>query len=285
MAVAAWDIITFAQAKAYLNIGVAAADTAQDVWLQEVISDISAEIELYCKRKFAVQQIAGEIYDGDGWQVNGSRIYSNYYPITAIGPYTSGTLAETTGTITRTTGSFLADGWEVGMTGTIVDAGANNGVTFTVTVVVALTLTVSQTLTAVTPAIASVLNASTATKLLSVADRTDPDTAWAAIETDIDHIFTNPLWDYIELYDEIFNGGVQNIKLTYRAGYSTIPQDLKVVALEMVAMMWKESNRGSGLLGESNRTTSGLGQSYTKSLIDLKPQWVKVLNRYRIPMV
>jgi hypothetical protein len=50
-------------------------------------------------------------------------------------------------TIDRLTGSFLTDGWEVGMTGKIVDSGANNGATFTVTGVTALSITVSETLT------------------------------------------------------------------------------------------------------------------------------------------
>jgi len=48
--------------------------------------------------------------------------------------------------ITRETGSFLADGWEVGMKGAIADSGSNNDATFTVTAVTALTITVSETL-------------------------------------------------------------------------------------------------------------------------------------------
>jgi len=59
---------------------------------------------------------------------------------------TSTTMAQTAHTITRETGSFLTDGWEIGMTGYIADSGSNNGATFTVTAVEALTLTVSETL-------------------------------------------------------------------------------------------------------------------------------------------
>lgn len=53
----------------------------------------------------------------------------------------------TTTTITRTTGSFVTDGWKVGMIGYIT-ATANSGTKFTVTVVTALSLTVSETLSA-----------------------------------------------------------------------------------------------------------------------------------------
>jgi hypothetical protein len=56
------------------------------------------------------------------------------------------TCAQTASTITREAGSFITDGWVVGMTGKIVDSGSNNGSTFTVTEVAALTLTVSETL-------------------------------------------------------------------------------------------------------------------------------------------
>jgi hypothetical protein len=54
--------------------------------------------------------------------------------------------SQTAHTIVRAAGSFVTDGWEVGMKGYITDSGSNNAATFTVTVVAALTLTVSETL-------------------------------------------------------------------------------------------------------------------------------------------
>jgi hypothetical protein len=66
---------------------------------------------------------------------------------------TSTTMAQTANTITRETGSFITDGWSVGMTGKIADSGSNNGATFTVSgTVAALTLTVTETLIAQTKA-------------------------------------------------------------------------------------------------------------------------------------
>jgi len=213
MAVAAWDLLTFADVKDYLNIGVASADTAQDVWLQEVLSDVSRDIEISCRRKIAVQSITGEIYDGSSWRSQGTnRIYTVYAPITQLS--TEGTPSD-------------------------------------------------------------------AQKLASVQYRDDPDSAWTDLVTDVDHLIIGP--DYIEAYDAFFPLGSKNIKLSYKAGYSTIPQDLKMVCLEMVAMVWKESNRsGIGLLGESSKSSSGLGSSVTRSLMDLNPRWEKVLGRYRM---
>lgn len=58
-------------------------------------------------------------------------------------------------TIVRASGSFITDGWAVGMKGTVSSAGTastNNAATFTVTVVSALTLTFTETFTAQTAA-------------------------------------------------------------------------------------------------------------------------------------
>ena len=118
--------------------------------------------------------------------------------------------------------------------------------------------------------------------LASIQIRGTPDDAWEDLEDDVDFIFTDPKWSYIELYSAIFPFGRKNIKLSYVSGYATIPTDLKLVAIEMVAMHWKKSNRSAiGLLGESSKTTSGLANTTTRQLLDLEPKWKKVLNRYR----
>jgi len=65
---------------------------------------------------------------------------------------TGTTFAQAAHAITRETGSFIADGWVVGMKGYIADSGSNNGATFTVTEVSALSMTVSETLNVQTKA-------------------------------------------------------------------------------------------------------------------------------------
>jgi hypothetical protein len=65
----------------------------------------------------------------------------------------SSVIAQTANTITRESGSFITDGWTTGAKGYIADSGANNHALFTVTgTVAALTLTVTETLTAQTKA-------------------------------------------------------------------------------------------------------------------------------------
>ena len=118
--------------------------------------------------------------------------------------------------------------------------------------------------------------------LASLQYRGTPDDAWADIEDDVDFIFTDSAWSYVEFYSAIFPFGVKNIKAVYKSGYTTIPADLKLVATEMVAMLWKKSNRsGIALLGESSKTTSGIATTTTRQLLDMDPKWKRVLNRYR----
>jgi len=72
----------------------------------------------------------------------GSRARISTTKVTSTGT----TFAQTAHTITREVGSFINDGWVVGMTGYIADSGSNDGATFTVTQVSALTVTVTETL-------------------------------------------------------------------------------------------------------------------------------------------
>jgi hypothetical protein len=206
---AAYDLITLAQAKDYLNIGVASADTTQDVWLQSVLSAVSDYVERYCQRKFAVQSVANEIYDGDGTET----LQLNYWPLVQLS-------------------------------------------------------------TATTP--------STADKLAAVQFRSDPDGSWTDLTDNVNWILTNPRWTHIALYSGVFLSGVQNIRLNYKAGYSTVPQDLQLLALEAVAITWKESNRGGGRLAEVSSNSNIGGYSVSNTLKDLDPKWKKVLDRYRV---
>lgn len=75
MAAAANDIVLLADAKSYL--GIPNATTSDDALIQRWITSFSSYAENYCSRKFAVQSIQGEIYDGDG----NRRLYVRYAPI------------------------------------------------------------------------------------------------------------------------------------------------------------------------------------------------------------
>lgn len=125
--------------------------------------------------------------------------------------------------------------------------------------------------------------ANDAAKLASLQKRDDPDSAWVNIETNINHIFIfdDRPWQ-IELYDEIFPFGQRNIKVSYVAGYATVPEELQRLCVEEVAMVWKEANRRGGFrLGEGSETRTVDGVSHTKTFIDLEKRWRQVLDYYK----
>jgi hypothetical protein len=120
-------------------------------------------------------------------------------------------------------------------------------------------------------------------KLGALQYRTSPDSSWTNIETDVDHIFVDLIRPYIELYDTIFPVGKRNIKLVYKAGYATVPSEIKKVVLEMVQMVYNEHKGGGDSLGKSNSTNSQAGGNFNTSWIDMDSRWKKVLDRYRVP--
>lgn len=127
----------------------------------------------------------------------------------------------------------------------------------------------------------------TSQKLASLQYRNSPDDSWIDIEDDIDHIFIETGDDscrpFIELYDTYFPVGRRNITLSYKAGYTTVPSDVKMAVLEMIQMRWNEAKRGNDWLGQGNINASQSGNSYSTSLINLDKRWKTVLDRYRVP--
>jgi len=112
-----------------------------------------------------------------------------------------------------------------------------------------------------------------------VQKRLDPDSDWENIETNVNHIFLRG--DHIELWDRVFPPGVQNIKLTYNAGYDGIPGDIVQVFLEMVQVAHRDSQHGTNTLGKLSHALSA-GASVTETMKDMKKEWAEVLNRYRM---
>jgi len=130
-------------------------------------------------------------------------------------------------------------------------------------------------------------NPSDAQKLASLQYRDSPDGDWTDIETDINRVFLdtgdNAWRSFIELYVEYFPVGRRNISLTYKAGYTTIPTDVKLTVLEMIQMRWNEAKRGNDWLGQGNINASQSGNNYSTTLINLDKRWKSVLDRYRVP--
>lgn len=123
----------------------------------------------------------------------------------------------------------------------------------------------------------SLVDTTEATKLSSVQYKLTPDSSWTDIETLSAHIFLRPLW--IELYDEIFPKGTNNIKLNYSAGYAAIPGDVRKVCIEWVSKMYDESSKGRGNLGIDSKSAQN---TTNVTFRDMLPQWQAVLDRYKV---
>jgi hypothetical protein len=112
--------------------------------------------------------------------------------------------------------------------------------------------------------------------------RNAPDQNWLTLEATLAYILVKPDKPYaLFLYANYFYEGQSNIKVSYKAGYTIIPDDIVRVCLEMIAIMFKESNQGEGRLGRSSVSTNSGGVSGTDSFVDLLERHKKVLTRYR----
>lgn len=119
-----------------------------------------------------------------------------------------------------------------------------------------------------------------AEKLSNIQYRTEATGAWTNLLTDMDYVRIDPYDAHrIELLDgEEFTAGTKNIRIKYYAGYNDVPSDVKKVVMEMVAVMWNESNHGSNLIGRSSST---IGQGNQVSTVEMTPRWERVLGKYR----
>lgn len=108
------------------------------------------------------------------------------------------------------------------------------------------------------------------------------DEAWTNLLDDIDFLYIpeSPAYTIELLGVNYFPQGRANIRIEYVAGYETVPDDLKILCLEKVAQMFKESGKGDsrfGLTAASSTANMGTNVSFK----DMNPQWSAVLKRYR----
>jgi hypothetical protein len=80
---------------------------------------------------------------------------------------------------------------------------------------------------------------------------------------------------YILLKDDIFTEAQQNVKITYNAGYTSIPDDLKQVCVEEVSRSYNEKLN----IGISSRTDAKGGTTRVEK--GWMKQSVEVMDRYR----
>lgn len=79
-----------------------------------------------------------------------------------------------------------------------------------------------------------------------------------------------------------FNRGIQNVTITYTAGYATTPPDIAQACIELVALRYRERTR----IGEVSKSLGG-AETVTYSQKDLSDAIKTLLQQYRavIPVV
>jgi uncharacterized phiE125 gp8 family phage protein len=75
-------------------------------------------------------------------------------------------------------------------------------------------------------------------------------------------------------YSHRFDEGVQNVQITYTAGYATVPADVAQACCLMVGLFYKERDR----MGISNKTVGGENISFTKD--DMPPSVMQTVRNY-----
>lgn len=106
---------------------------------------------------------------------------------------------------------------------------------------------------------------------------TGSDTASNSVQIITQHNLIKLLKGYF------FYKGCKNIKITYTAGYSTTPDDIKSVLLELATIKFYNSPlSGHARLGKaSDNINSVTGEAVTYKA----PDWKTVLNKYRLQNV
>ena len=74
-------------------------------------------------------------------------------------------------------------------------------------------------------------------------------------------------------------------KLVYVAGYSTIPDVIKQVCIEMVTMKIKESGLGKSILGLAQLSENHNGVAITTQYKDLFTKWHNLLDQYKLHLI
>ena len=135
-----------------------------------------------------------------------------------------------------------------------------------------------------------IVGATNAEKLAAVQVRDDVDSAWEDIEDNVNHIIVNnpDLFHQsqqnasnIELYDQTFTEGYQNIKLTYQAGYSTVPGALAIVCIEKVMEVYQNSYKGGKRFGIRTFSKSEGGGNLSTTYIDFTSRHREMMKPYK----
>ena len=77
--------------------------------------------------------------------------------------------------------------------------------------------------------------------------------------------------------------GAGDYEVVYKSGYTTVPNDIKLIAKEIVYMLMKQSNLDKGILGLNSKSSSSSGiVSGSDSYKDMYAEWNKRLDKYKL---
>jgi len=253
MAVDTYALTTLANALE--ELGLTSDSGSQDTYIENIIDRISDVIENYCHRQLKARLYVKERYDGKG----GELLYFNQYPVLAVN-LDELVWDSAAKTVTRSDGgSFVDDGFSDGDKVLVQNSDENSGLlTIDTGGVAANTLTFTDTITDDTADDNVII--SHFRELWVNDDEIDEDD----YEVHSDHLY--------------ISGGLSkghgNIRITYYAGYLTIPDDLEMACLKMVKLGFEKN---------ASKKSESLGP-YSVTYFDMKdiPNDVKIiLDKYR----
>lgn len=222
-----YALTTLAKANTYLGL---TADTgAIDAYIETIINRASDIIENYCHRKFKGRLYIKERYDGNDQEI----IYLKQYPVLAIN-LDNLAWSSTLKKVTRSDGgSFIDDGFLAADKVLVQNSDDNSGLlTIATSGVAALVLTFTDTIVTDTDDDNVIL--SRFRELWINDDEIDEDD----YEVNEDHIY----------YNAGFSEGHKNVRMTYYAGYATIPDDLEQACLKLIKLAY---DKDEGIKSES----------------------------------
>jgi len=122
-------------------------------------------------------------------------------------------------------------------------------------------------------------------QLANLRYRTSWDGDWTNLLTNINAVFYDPhRKNLLTLINgSLFPAGSNNLKVKWIAGYapSDIPGTIKLVVLEKIFTIWKESGKGASRLGKSSSSASAVGAGGSDSYVDMLARWDKMLKPFQ----
>ena len=243
-------LIELAYAKQYLRRGT---DRSQDRLIQLLIDLVSDRAEVFCDRRFESATYTHERYDGTGT----TKLNLKNFPVTALSRISIGT--ESPMTIINTSSDAATATARVTTTSLVLTivGGANAG-----TDTLVLADADKDTLGELDDAIIAVGKDWSATTSSEYEDTPSsellPCGGWSCLDAQANlYIPSTPITGY-ELYaqrgevyyDSGFDVGAQNVIVDYTAGYTTIPDDLRLAVMELLAYQYSVSGHDPLLMSE-----------------------------------